>query len=373
MDRIDKHKLLMEAYIDADFQSELKSIRDKIRNDFEEFAKKIGRFCERIDNIFSFEARVKTADSFEEKIYRKNYIDKWKINSDKKVNQNMIKHNLTDIIGIRINCYYYQFEERLYNAFQKESQAFVDKGYKLDFTENTKQKNGHDIYKFSGVYDGQYHFEIQIKSVIHNVWGETEHKTVYKNLSYDGYIKEKKTITNSLYSILRSSEEQLFSLFSMEETEDQLLRSLFFCYTKNEVSTACKTRILAYHYENFFRAFNNQTEVKSFVIAKLTGVEYKKTDIAISHQCDDKLDLLKEKFPFFYLECLYNIDSVLHNHESFESFLSYFLESVFIVEDEDEFDKEYGVGIVDDEEKEYSSQTNDIAVINEVLGDIIKM
>ena len=113
--------------------------------------------------------------------------------------------------------------------------------------------------------------------------------------------------------------------------------------------------------------------MKSFVIAKLTCDEYKKTDVAISHQCDDKLDLLKEKFPVFYLECLYNIDSVLHNHESFESFLSYFLESVFIVEDEDEFDKEYGVGTVDDEEKEYSSQTNDIAVINEVLGDIIKM
>ena len=82
MDRIDKHKLLMEAYIDADFQNELKGIRDKIRNDFEEFAKKIGRFCERIDNIFSFEARVKTADSFEEKIYRKNYIDKWEIIKD---------------------------------------------------------------------------------------------------------------------------------------------------------------------------------------------------------------------------------------------------------------------------------------------------
>lgn len=373
MDKIDKHKLLMEAYDDADFQNELKVVRDKIRNDFEEFARKIGRFCERIDNIFSLEARVKTADSFEEKIYRKNYIDMWEIDSDKKVNQNMIKRELTDIIGIRINCYFYQFEDRLYSAFQKNSQAFIDKGYELDFTENTKQKNGHDIYKFSGVYAGEYHFEVQIKSVIHNVWGETEHKTVYKNLSYDGYIKEKKTITNSLYSILRSSEEQLFSLFSMEETEDQLLRSLFFCYTKIDVSTACKTRILAYHYENFFRAFHNQVEVKSFVIAKLTGVEYKKTDVTISHQCDDKLDLLKEKFPIFYLECLYNIDSVLHNHESFESFLSYFLESVFGIEDEDEFDKEYGVGNAYDEEEEKSPQTNDIAVINEVLGDIIKI
>ena len=39
MDRKDKHQLLMEAYIDADFQKELKGIRDKIRNDFEEFAK----------------------------------------------------------------------------------------------------------------------------------------------------------------------------------------------------------------------------------------------------------------------------------------------------------------------------------------------
>lgn len=159
----------------------------------------------------------------------------------------------------------------------------------------------------------------------------------------------------------------------MEETEDQLLRSLFFCYTKNDVSTACKTRILAYHYENFFRAFHNQAEVKSYVIAKLTGGNYNKTDVTITHQCDDKLPLLKEKFPIFYFECLYNIDSVLHNHESFESFISYFLESVFSIEDEDDFDKEYEVGNAYDEEEEKSPQTNDIAVINEVLGDIIKI
>lgn len=146
----------MEAYIDADFQNELKDVRDKIRNDFEEFAREIGRFCERIDNIFSFEARVKTADSFEEKIYRKNYIDKWEIDSDKKANQNMIKHELTDIIGIRVHCYFYQFEDRLYNAFQKDSQTFIEKGYELDFTENTKHKNGHDLYKFSGVYKAMW-------------------------------------------------------------------------------------------------------------------------------------------------------------------------------------------------------------------------
>lgn len=228
MDIQQKHALLMEAYKDTTFQEDLEAKCAVIKAKIKAHAESIAKITPRIDNIFSVEARVKKDYSFEEKLYRKNYIRDWDIPENKEDVQRFIRKTLTDIIGIRVNCYFYEFEIQLYNDFLNNLND-----PELSFQrENTKQKNGHDIYKFSGLYNDEYHFEVQIKSVIHNVWGETVHKNVYKNISYDGYVEEKGKIAESLYHILQSSDKQLLSLFDMEESEEQLIRSLFFCYTK---------------------------------------------------------------------------------------------------------------------------------------------
>ena len=48
---------------------------------------------------------------------------------------------------------------------------------------------------------------------------------------------------------------------------------------------------------------------------------------------------LKKAFPKFYLVCLFNIDSILHEQKSYDDFLVYFLQQVVKVE-RDEFDQE---------------------------------
>lgn len=363
-----KHEKLMEAFIDQTFQDELKKACNEIEDIFGERAKKVERICDRIANVFSVESRVKSPDSFEEKIYRKNYIATWDISEDKNEIQNFIKENLTDVIGVRINCYFKQYEKTLYDSFKAAENELTALGFEMNFDENTVQKNGHTIYKFSGKYNS-YHFEVQIKSVIHNVWGETEHKTVYKNLSYDGYIKEKHTITDSLYDILKASENQLYSLFSMEETEDQLIRSLFFCQSKNSIAERCKTKILAYHYENYFRFQSNIAPIKDYVVRNLQGQAYEPQPVEITRKKDDlKSDVLSE-FPVFYLECLFHIDNLIHRHESFDTFLSYFLESVITEEETDEFDEEFGENFDDeDEQNDIDLREEQIEKVNVVLG-----
>lgn len=367
-DKIGKHDLLMEAYKDQSFQEDLRHKKDTIASIIEGHAKRLDRECSRIDNVFSIESRVKSESSFEEKLYRKNYIDQWTVSDDKATNQNLIKSKLTDIIGVRINCYFAQYEEKMYSWFENAKEDLKSQGLILNFEENTIQKNGHKIFKFSGGFEDT-NFEVQIKSVIHNVWGETEHKTVYKNLSYDGYIKEKKVVTETLFDILRASETQLYSLFSMEETEAQLIRSLFFCYTKDEVAKKCKTNILAFHYSNYFRAFQNLDVIKEYVISRLQGSDFQPQAVSISGNREDLKSIVNDKFPFFYLDCLYQIDTNIHQYDSYEIFLSYFLETVLPQESPDEFDEmfseAFGDSSFDDDGK---IEEDMIQKINDILG-----
>ena len=366
----EKHEMLIQAYTDHSFQEKLDKKRMDIKKIIEEHAKGLKRECSRIDNVFSIESRVKDISSFEEKLYRKNYITKWTVYDDIASNQSVIQKELTDIIGIRINCYFAQYEEIIYSSFQKAEDEFKGKGFSLDFGENTIQKNGHKIYKFSGKYDNT-HFEVQIKSVIHNVWGETEHKTVYKNLSYDGYIEEKKVVTNTLFDILRASETQLYSLFSMEEKESQLIRSLFFCYTKDDVAKVCNTKILAFHYINYFKAFQNLDIIKEYVITRLQGEQFRPKGVSVSGFRDKLKDIVKDKFPFFYLDCLYKIDSNIHEHESIDTFLSYFLETVLPDESGEEFDEMFDETFGESSENCGDEEEDMIQKINDILGNSI--
>lgn len=367
MDIQQKHTLLMEAYRDTTFQEDLEAKCAIIKAKIKAHAESIAKITPRIDNVFSVEARVKKDYSFEEKLYRKNYIRDWEIPESKEEIQRFIRITLTDVIGIRVNCYFYEFEIQLYNDFLNN---FNDP--ELSFQhENTKQKNGHDIYKFSGLYKGEYHFEVQIKSVIHNVWGETEHKNVYKNISYDGYVVEKGKIAESLYHILQSSDKQLLSLFDMEESEAQLIRSLFFCYTKEAIAHECKTNVLAIHYTNYFRAFGDVEIIKPFVICKLSGSAYIRTKVSVDNSLNWLRDKLLSEFPYFYLYTIFQIDSIIHEHDSFDTFLLYFLESVFHQEKED-IDKEFEEGGLSEEQEEQSEEAPDIKymeVINGILGE----
>ena len=136
------------------------------------------------------------------------------------------------MIGIRINCYFAAYELFIYT----ELKSALENG-KIEYVDNiidekTEQKNGHIIYKLSGRFKEKYHFEVQIKSIVHNVWGEVEHKTIYKNPCYDGYIHKKKELSEALHEVLFASDSQLLSIFQMNESEDTLIQALFYLATK---------------------------------------------------------------------------------------------------------------------------------------------
>lgn len=187
----------------------------------------------------------------------------------------------------------------------------------FDFSENKIQANGHAIYKFSGLFKNEYHFEVQIKSAIHNVWGEVEHKTIYKNPFYNGLIESKKNIVETLYNIFKTSDNQLQLLFTMEEKEEQLLNSLFFCYSKSEVEAKCGTTILGNHYVRYFSIFKNLTLLKQYILCHLSEKEYERIPYEFE---ETKLimsirDRVLDEVDTYKLSCLYNIGSITTVHE----------------------------------------------------------
>lgn len=328
MDVERKLSFLKEAFDDQEFQDELKKIEAEIKGRIKEWLDTIPPFDEKIGNVFTIQSRVKKSHSFEEKLYRKNYIYDWDVTADRKANQEMIKISLPDILGFRINCYFVRNEKLFYDKFKTANIP----DFKFDFTENTKQKNNHDIWKFSGVYKGEIHFEIQIKSIVHDIWGEVEHKTIYKNPNYDSFLEKKEELSSALYDLLFASDRELYSIFTMGEDEKQLVKSLFFTLTKDVVANTCKTDVLAVHYVNYFNTFDELDNVKEYISSRwIDALGYTLKE----HQEVDKVKyerfkkILQKEFPLFYLDCIYQIDKLLYADQGFDNFIYVFLNSVY--------------------------------------------
>ena len=336
----DRYQALMEAFSDQAFRDELETVKGELRGWLEEWMKGMPPLDSRIGNVFSIEARVKGLRTFEEKLYRKNYIQTWDVFTDKSENQVYIKRALTDLIGLRVNCHFVAYESAIYDYLNSTCDSQMSDGFVFNFNENTTQKNGNKIYKFSGVYKGSYHFEVQIKSIVHNVWGEVEHKTVYKNPVYDGYIEKKRQISSTLHDMMMASDKELYTLFNMKETKMQLIQSLFFCETNAEVAKLCKTNVLGVHYNSYFLSFSNLDDVKRYIVCRLSETAYKKTTVTVekSEFFDALKEEVKKAFPKYNLICLLNIDSILHEQKSYDDFLVYFLQNIIKVE-KDDFDE----------------------------------
>lgn len=370
----ERYNALMEAFSDQSFRDELEEVKNALKLWLEEWMKGMPPLDKRIGNVFSIESRVKRIDTFEEKLFRKNYIQTWDVFTDKQENQAYIKHKLTDLIGLRVNCHFVAYESLIYDFLSSTSDAQKSSGFVFNFDENTTQKNGNKIYKFSGVYKDSYHFEVQIKSIIHNVWGEVEHKTVYKNPVFDGYIEKKRQISSTLHDTMMASDKELFTLFNMKETKTQLIQSLFFCETYEEVAELCKTNVLGVHYNSYFLAFPDLYDIRRYIVCRLSETAFEKSPVIVeSNKFYEALRYeVKKSFPKFYLICLYNIDSVLHEQKSYDDFLVYFLQHTIKVE-KDDFDQEMDQGFGEDEETaEHDSQQeiiNDcINRVDEILG-----
>ena len=372
----ERQRELKTAFSDPAFRRELEGIEEELKIWLSGWIDQMEPIDERIKNVYSIDSRVKGVDTFVEKLDRKNYIYEWPVSDNIQDNQKYIKHELTDLIGLRIICHFADYEKVIFDHFVSTAESQDEADFKFNFKENLIQKNGNIIYKFSGLYKNEYHFEVQIKSLIHNVWGEVEHKTVYKNPTYDGFYEQKNCISKTLHDVMMASDRELHTLFKMSETETQLLRSLFFTRTCESVALKCRTKVLGSHYNSYFKVFNDIEPIKRFIICALSETPFEKEQkvIQINGFYDDLCRRVVETFPAFYLECLYNIDCELNNHKDYNSFLIYFLQCV--IDDElDDFDNSLkDVFNEQDENQTSSDQMHDyLAQIDELLGtDIFK-
>lgn len=143
------------------------------------------------DHFLNVNYRIKSAESLREKILRYNFYIKYE------TPENLI-HNLSDLIGFRIECRFIEDEIKIYNDIVKLFKTKEEDGYyssplnsnillQLDEKQPQIQKNGFGIYKIDGKYckgDININFELQIKSLVNVFWGEIDHRVLYKNFNY---------------------------------------------------------------------------------------------------------------------------------------------------------------------------------------------
>ena len=215
-DFIDDTIALVESY---------KDVLEESNEDLEKFFEDI--FLEQ-DNVLNITSRVKSSMSLKEKILRNDFYLKYK-SSEKLVG------NLSDLIGVRIECRFIEDEKQVYNKVLELFNLSDEKGYyyndkkpnvvlKLNGDQPQLQKNGFGIYKIDGVYkaeDVDINFELQIKSLVNVFWGEVEHKVLYKNHQYLLTEDLFKDIMASLNENLSMIDKQLMILYNYLRDMDE--------------------------------------------------------------------------------------------------------------------------------------------------------
>ena len=199
-------------------------------------AKEIEDFFEDIflsyDNVLNIYSRVKSSTSLKEKILRNDFYLKYK-------SPEILLENLSDLIGVRIECRFIEDEKNVYEKLLELFDISYGKDYyynekkpnillKLDDKQPQLQKNGFEIYRIDGKYikgDITINFELQIQSLVNVFWGEVEHKVLYKNYKYlltEDFFKD---VMYSLRENLNMIDGQLMILYNhlrdMDESNEQ--------------------------------------------------------------------------------------------------------------------------------------------------------
>lgn len=325
----DQQQKLLNAFASEDFQKEVLSYRSDIELELMKFVEWLQTELRPSQKIFySPESRVKSKTSFSEKVRRKDYIHKWNLNGDMRSIQEEILKGLPDLIGFRITCYFMDDEEYIYKELEKYYNQVGFQTIQLDFSENTQQQNGHKIYKVSGIYLEKVCFEIQIKAMVHNVWGEVEHKTIYKGNQYAVDTNRQRTVTEEIFNILKASDKQLLALFTHEYTKEDLIFGLFAEQIRLRVKQVANSDYLAVHYRGFFDIFagTSYTAILNFVSNTLIDQPYTKESIKVMEP-DRKVELLansiKKEFVEYYLQVQYSIAQELYIFENYDMFILY--------------------------------------------------
>lgn len=143
------------------------------------------------EGFLSINSRVKSENSFREKIIRNNLYMK-------NASPESVFMSIQDIIGLRIECRFIEDEHKIFDEIIEQFSIISEDGYysskynkniflKLRDTQPQLQKNGFEIYKIDGYIfeeNRKLNFELQVKSLVNVFWGEIDHRILYKNYNY---------------------------------------------------------------------------------------------------------------------------------------------------------------------------------------------
>lgn len=182
-------KLQLFSYIDQVIE-----YKESLRFELEEAQKAIDDLFTSIfssrDWFVNYSSRIKEDDSLKEKIIRQDYFRRYR-------EPQAMFHQLSDIIGSRIECRFINDEEVAYQALFKHFPYLNNGGFyrsdrdprielRLGDDQPKQQKNGFSSYRIDGRFLGRtvLNFELQIKSIVNVFWNEIDHKILYKNYNY---------------------------------------------------------------------------------------------------------------------------------------------------------------------------------------------
>lgn len=185
-------------------------------------------FTDNAESLVTITSRVKGEDSLREKILRKRLYKRYTYPEG-------IFQNLSDLIGLRVECRFLEDEAILYQSILKQFTQQAEDGYsycpgnhevRLDLRspQPQTQNNGFSIYRIDGMYGeiGQsVRFELQIKAMVHVFWAEVEHEIIYKNNSYmlmDSFMKE---LLSLAYANLSLVDNQLYLIYKQTQAQSE--------------------------------------------------------------------------------------------------------------------------------------------------------
>ena len=201
-------------------QTTLETLAQQLKGEFEQIAKQ-----NHVDYL-NILTRVKGRTSLKEKILRNSYYKKYR-------QPETLIYELSDLIGLRIECRFEEDERRIYKLLKKYFNVEITGGFshpshpmialKFDTPQPQKQKNGFKIYRIDGfiLNNGEHiPFELQIKSLVNTFWGEVEHKIIYKNYNYlvgDTLLIE---MLHAIKNNLGLLDKQLLSIYRSVDSRD---------------------------------------------------------------------------------------------------------------------------------------------------------
>jgi putative GTP pyrophosphokinase len=130
-------------------------------------------------SVIQVESRAKTVSSFREKVARKNYRDPFR--------------QMTDLVGLRIVCYYLEDVEEIGNIIAREFHVHEDLSVKKAAelaTDRFGYRSDHYIVSLSEARRNlgewtefaELRAEIQVRTALQHAWAAVDHKISYKKV-----------------------------------------------------------------------------------------------------------------------------------------------------------------------------------------------